>query len=61
MKLAISILSAKFACPNHAKKFSNVNLLDSSVVIYLSWSWSVVILFWISLIFVLQSVFWLNY
>ena len=36
MKLAISILSAKFACPNHAKKFSNVNLLDSSVVIYLS-------------------------
>ena len=45
---------AKFACFNVAVTFSNVNLLNYWVVIYLSWSWSVVILFSVPLIFVLQ-------
>ena len=48
---------ANFACANLAVKFSAVNLLNSWVVIYLSWSLSVVTLFSISLIFVLYSVF----
>ena len=48
---------AKFACTNLAEKFSDVTLLNSWVVIYLSWSWSVVILFSISLIFVSESAF----
>ena len=46
----------KISCDNLAEKFSDVNLLNSWVAIYLSWSWSVAILFSISLIFVLQSV-----
>ena len=45
---------AKFACFSVAVTFSNVNLLNYWVVIYLSWSWSVVILFSVPLIFVLQ-------
>ena len=53
MKLEILLLLAKFVCPNLAVKCSAVNLLNSWVVLYLSWSWSVVILFPISLIFVL--------
>ena len=35
-KLAISFLLAKFTCFNLALKFSDVNLLNSGVVIYLS-------------------------
>ena len=49
------LLLAKFACFILSVKFS-VNLLSSWVVIYSSWSWPVVILFSISLIFVLWSV-----
>ena len=60
MKLAISLLLAKFTCTNLAANLSDVNLLNSWVVIYLSWSWSVVF-FSISLLFVLQSVFQLNH
>ena len=33
---------AKFACANLAAKYSVVNLLNSEVVLYLSWSWSVI-------------------
>ena len=47
-KLAISFLLAKFAYFNVAIKFSDVNLLNSRAAIYLSWSWSVLILFLIS-------------
>ena len=50
-KLAISFLLAKFACFGLAAKFSDVNL-NSGVVKYLSWLWSV-ILFSNSLTFVL--------
>ena len=46
----------KCSCANLAEEFSDVNLLNSWVAIYLSWSWSVAILFSVSLIFVLQSV-----
>ena len=61
-KLAISLLLAKFACASLAVKRSDVNLLNSWVVKYLSWSWSVVILFSVSPLFMLKSVFfWLNY
>ena len=35
-KLAISLLLAKFACLSLAAKLSDVNLLNSGVVIYLS-------------------------
>ena len=49
-------LLAKFAFFSLAAKFSDVNLLNSGVVIYLSWLW-LVIFFSISLIFVLYSVF----
>ena len=47
--LEISFLLDKFDCANLAAKFSEVksdvaNLLNSWVVIYSSWSWSVVIL-----------------
>ena len=35
MKLAISFFIAEFACAKLAKKFSDVNRLDSLVVIYL--------------------------
>ena len=52
-KLAISLLLAKFACLSLAVTFSDVNLLNSSVVTYLSWWCSEAILFSISLIFVL--------
>ena len=41
-KLAISPLLDKFACFNLAAKYSDVNWLNSEVVIYLSWLWSVV-------------------
>ena len=44
-KLVILFLLAKFACFILALKFSYVNLSNSWVVIYLSWSWSVAILF----------------
>ena len=47
---------AKFGSFNLEAKFSDVNLLISGVVIYLSWLWSA-IFFSISLIFVLYSVF----
>ena len=61
-KLAISFLLAKFVCANLAAKLSDVNWLNSWVVIHLSWSWSVVILFSISLLFcVIVSFFWSNY
>ena len=33
---------AKFACANLAAKYSVVNLLNSEVALYLSWSWSVI-------------------
>ena len=59
-KLAISILLAKFALFNLKSKIAAVNLLNSGVVIYSSWLWSA-IFFSNSLIFVLQSAFWLNY
>ena len=36
MKLAISLLLAKFPCLSLEAKFSAVNLLNSGVVIYLS-------------------------
>ena len=48
---------SKYAWAILEVKFSDVDLLGSSVVIYLSWSWSLVILFSISIIFVLFSVF----
>ena len=47
-KLAISFLLAKFNCASLALKLSDVNLLNFWVLIYLSWS--VIILFSISLI-----------
>ena len=56
MKLATSLLLAKFTCFSLAVNFSAVNLLHSEVVIYLSWSWSV-ILFSILLIFSIVSFF----
>ena len=49
------ILLAKFACANLTLKSFDANLLNARGVIYLSWS--VVTLFSISLIFVLQWVF----
>ena len=52
-RLGISLSLTKFACTNLAEKCCPDNLLNSWVVVYLSWSWSVVILFSISLIFVL--------
>ena len=55
-KLAISLLPAKFDCLNLVVKFSDVNPLNSGVVIYLSWLWSV-IFFSISSSVVLYSVF----
>ena len=36
MKLAISLLVAKFACANLAAKYSAVSLLNAGLVIYLS-------------------------
>ena len=59
-KLAISILLATFALFNLKLKIAAVNLLNSGVVIYSSWLWSA-IFFSNSLVFVLQSAFWLNY
>ena len=52
-KLAISFSLAKFSCLNLALECSDVDLFNSWVVIYLSWPWSGVILFSISLIFVI--------
>ena len=59
-KLAISLLLAKFAHFNLKSKTSIVNLLNSGVVTYLSWLWSV-IFFSVSLVFVFYSVFLLTY
>ena len=59
-KLAISILLATFALFNLKSKIAAVKLLNSGVVIYSSWLW-LAIFFSNSLIFVLQSAFWLNY
>ena len=43
-KLAISFLLAKFACANLEAKSSDVNVLNSYVVIYLLlWLWSVIL------------------
>ena len=44
MKLAISLLFATFACANLVAKFSDADLLNSSVVVYLSWSGSALLL-----------------
>ena len=55
MKWTISFLVGKFASFNLTEKFSEVNLLNSCVVIYLPWSWSS-IFFSISPVFVPQSV-----
>ena len=52
-KLIILLLLARFACFSLAVKFSDVNLLNSWVVVYLSWWSSVAILFSILLVFVL--------
>ena len=38
-----SVFVTKFACANLAAKFSAVSLLNSGVVIYLSWIWSVIL------------------
>ena len=46
----------KFACANLAVKLSAVSLLNSGVVIYLSWLW-LVVFFSNSVIYALQSVF----
>ena len=51
-----SVYVTKFARANPAPKTSAVNLLNSGVVIYLSWLWSAT-LFSISPMFVLQSAF----
>ena len=60
-KLAKSLLLAKSAYDKFAVKLSDVIFLNSWVVIYLSWSLSVVTLFSIWIIFVFWSVLWLNY
>ena len=52
-KLAISLFLGKFASFGLAVIFSDVTLLNSWDVIYLSSSWSTEILFSISIIFVL--------
>ena len=54
-----SVFVIKFACFNLAAKFSAVSLLNSGVVIYLPWLWSVS-LFSILVKFVLYSVFFLT-
>ena len=56
-KLVILFLLVKFACALLAEKYSTANLLNSWVVIHLSWSWSVVIFISISVVFVLYSGF----
>ena len=56
-KLAISFLLVKLACFSLAVIISDVNLLNSWVVIYLSWWRLVLILLSFSVIFVLQPVF----
>ena len=58
-KLAILLLLAKFARFNLKPNISFVNLLNFGEVTYLSWLWSVSF-FSISLIFVLQSVFFVT-
>ena len=50
-----SVFAIKFACANLALKASAAKVLNSGVVIHLSWLWSVSF-FSSSLIFVLQSV-----
>ena len=52
-KLAICFSLAKFSCLSLAVECSDVDLFNSWVVIYLLWPWSGVILFSISLIFVI--------
>ena len=44
-KLAKSLFLAKFDCFSLAVKFSDVNLLNYWIVIYLPWSWSVAFYF----------------
>ena len=56
---SISVFVTKFACANLASKTSAENLLNSGVVIYLSWLW-LVSFFSIAVIFVLKSVFLTN-
>ena len=46
-----SVFVIKFACANLALKTSAAKLLNSGVVIYLSWLWSISF-FWISVIFI---------
>ena len=45
IKAAISFLLTKYPCVNLAGKLSDANLLNSWVVIYLSWSHSVIFFF----------------
>ena len=61
MILAKSLFLVKFACGNLVVKFSDVNLSNYLAVMYLLWSWSVIVLFLISPIFVLVQDFLLNY
>ena len=56
-KLDILLLLAKFVFANLVWRLSDINLLKSWVVINLSWSWSELVSFPVSLIFVLWSVF----
>ena len=42
-KVSASLLLARFTCLSLTANFSHVNLLNYWVVIYLSWSWSVVL------------------
>ena len=51
-----SVFAIKFACANLALKTSATKVLNSGVVIYLSWLWSVSS-FSISVIFTSQPVF----
>ena len=51
-----SVFVTKLTCFYLAAKFSAVSLLNSGVVIYLPWSWSVSV-FSMSLILLLESVF----
>ena len=63
IKLAISLLFATFACANLAAKFSDADLLNSSVVVYLSWSGSaLLLLFFFSILLILcySQFFWLS-
>ena len=56
-KLTIAFFGAKFACPSLAIKLFAVNLLNSWVVIYLSWSWSAVRLVVVATLVILGILF----